>query len=82
MEIDTVTHVDAEKRVDESLVKIWKLKFGHKVKFLSRLWAQGLVKILKLKFKIDQYFANDACLRMEFNLGWDSEARFGQDFEA
>ena len=26
--------VDAEKRVDESLVQTWKLKFGHKVIFL------------------------------------------------
>ena len=45
--------VDAEKRVDNSLVQIWKLKFGHKVKYLFRLWAQGLVKILKLKFNRD-----------------------------
>ena len=38
-------------------VQIWKLKFGHKAKSLSRLWAQGLVKNLKLKFS--QYFAAD-----------------------
>ena len=31
-----VTDVDAEK-YDDSLVKIWKLKFGHYVKFLFRL---------------------------------------------
>ena len=29
--------VDAQKRVIDSLVQIWKLKFGHKIKFLSRL---------------------------------------------
>ena len=29
----SVANVD----VDESLVQIWKLKFGHKIKFLSRL---------------------------------------------
>ena len=37
VEIVTVTHVDDEKRVDNSLVQIWKVKFGHKVKFLLRL---------------------------------------------
>ena len=31
--VEVVT-VDAEKRVDNSLVQIWKLKFGHKTKFL------------------------------------------------
>ena len=29
--------VDDEKRVDNSLVQMWKVKFGHKVKFLFRL---------------------------------------------
>ena len=29
VEVVRVTDVDAEKRVDDSLVKIWKLKFGH-----------------------------------------------------
>ena len=59
------------KHVDNSLVQIWKVKFGHKVKFLSRLWAQGFKvwsrfwswcwgKILKLKF--GHYFATDAWL--------------------
>ena len=32
----TVAHIDDEKRVDNSLVQIWKVKFGHKVKFLFR----------------------------------------------
>ena len=41
VEVVTVTHVDDEKRVDNSLVQIWKVNFGHKVKFLFRLWAQG-----------------------------------------
>ena len=39
----------AEKRVDDSLVQIWKLKFGHIVKSLFRRSAQGRV-ILKIKF--------------------------------
>ena len=34
VEFLTVADVDAEKRIDNSLVKIWKLKFGHKVKLL------------------------------------------------
>ena len=33
----TVAHVDDEKRVDNSLVQIWKVKFGLEVKFLFRL---------------------------------------------
>ena len=37
VEVVTVTHVDDEKRVDIGLVQIWKVKFGHKVKFLFRL---------------------------------------------
>ena len=38
VEVVTVVEVDDEKRVDNSLVQIWKVKFGHKaIKFLSRL---------------------------------------------
>ena len=37
VEVVTVADVDAYKHVDDSLVQIWKLKFGHKIKFLSRL---------------------------------------------
>ena len=33
----TVADVDAEKRVDDSLMQIWKLKCGHKAKYLFRL---------------------------------------------
>ena len=29
VDVVTVAEVDAEKRVDDSLVQIWKLKFGH-----------------------------------------------------
>ena len=36
-EFATVADVDAQKRVDDSLVQIWKLMFGHKVEFLFRL---------------------------------------------
>ena len=37
VEVVTVALVDDEKSVDNSLVQIWKLKFGHKAKFLLRL---------------------------------------------
>ena len=69
VEVVTVVEVDDEKRVDNSLVQIWKVNFGHKVKFLFGLWGQGFKvcsrfwswcsdKILKLKF--GYYFAADA----------------------
>ena len=34
VEVATVVDVDAEKRVDDSLVQIWKLKLGQKIKSL------------------------------------------------
>ena len=37
VEVITVAHVDDEKCVDNSLVQIWKVKFGLEVKFLFRL---------------------------------------------
>ena len=37
VEFITVADVDAEKCVEDSLVKIWKLKFGQKIKFLLKL---------------------------------------------
>ena len=37
VEVFTVVEVDDEKRVDNSLVQIWKVNFGHKVKFLFGL---------------------------------------------
>ena len=41
VEVVTVVEVDDEKRVDNSLVQIWKVNFGHKVKFLFELLGQG-----------------------------------------
>ena len=35
VEVVTVADVDAEKHVEGSLVQIRRLKFGHKIKFLS-----------------------------------------------
>ena len=37
VEVVTVVEVDDEKRVDKTLVQIWKVNFGHKVKFLFGL---------------------------------------------
>ena len=65
VEVFIVADVDDEDRVGNSLLQIWKRRFGHKIKLLFRLWAQGLVIILKLKFRQDlkqefvQYFAAD-----------------------
>ena len=50
--VDVVTVAD-EDRVGNNLLQIWKLRFGQKANLLLRLWAQGLVKILKLKFRQD-----------------------------
>ena len=60
--VDVVTVAD-EDCVGNNLLQISKLRFGQKAKLLFR--AQGLVKILKLKFRQDlkqefgQYFAAD-----------------------
>ena len=57
--------VGDEDRVGNSLLQIWELRIEQKFSFMNRLWAQGLVKILKLKFRQDlklefgQYFAAD-----------------------
>ena len=37
VEVVTVVDVNDEKRVDKSLVQIWKVNFGYKVIFLFRL---------------------------------------------
>ena len=53
VEVVTVADNDDENRVGNSLLQIWKLTFDHKAKLLFRLGAQGLVIILKLKFRQD-----------------------------
>ena len=37
VEVVTVSDVDDEERVGNSLLQIWKRRFGHKVKLLFRL---------------------------------------------
>ena len=44
VEVVTVADFDDEDRVGNSLLQIWKLRFGHKAELLFRLSAQGLVK--------------------------------------
>ena len=59
--VDVVTAAD-ENRVGNNLLQISKLRFGQKAKLLFRLCAQGLVKILKLKFRQDlqlKFFSAD-----------------------
>ena len=46
-------------------MQIWKLKFGKNLNFCSDYIAQGLVKILKLKFR--RYFeAETTLLKLKF----------------
>ena len=44
VEVVTVFDVDAQKRVDGSLVQIWKLKFGDKIKLFPDFEHKRLVK--------------------------------------
>ena len=37
VEVVTIADVDDEERVGNSLLQIWKLRFGHKAKLLFRL---------------------------------------------
>ena len=44
VEVVTVADVDVGKRVDDSLVQIWKLKFGQKINFCpdfgNKVWSR------------------------------------------
>ena len=51
VEAVTVADVSDENRVGNSLLQIWKLRFGHKALTFETL--NTLVKILKLKFRRD-----------------------------
>ena len=57
---------NAEKRVDASFEKMWKLKFGHV--FLSSLFVQTL------STRFGQYFEVECFVEViKLNLGQDSE---------
>ena len=70
-EVVTVADIDDENCVSNSLLQVWKLRFGHEAKLLFRLSAQGLVKILKLNFRRDFELSQD------FEL--ETQARFKAD---
>ena len=55
--VAVIADVDYEDRVGNSFLQIWELRIFHKAKLLFKLWAQGLVKILKLEF--GQYYVVD-----------------------
>ena len=46
VEVVTVANVDDENCVGNSLLQIWKLRFGHKAKLLFRLSTKGFVRSL------------------------------------
>ena len=53
VDVVTVADVDDVDCVGKILLQIWKLRFGDRAKLLFRLCTQGLVNILKLKFRQD-----------------------------
>ena len=53
VEVVTFADVDDENCVGNSLLQIWKLRFGPKGKLLFRISAQGLFKSLRLEFRQD-----------------------------
>ena len=53
VEVVTVADVDDENRVGNSLLQIWKLRFGHKALITFVQTLSTLVKILKLKLRRD-----------------------------
>ena len=54
--------VDDEDCFCNTLLQIWRLRFGHKAKLSVRLRAQALVQILKLEF--GQFFSADVLSRL------------------
>ena len=67
--------VDDEDHLGNNLLQIWKLRFGQKAKLLLRLWAQGLVKILKLKLRQELKEFGQFLLLM-FCRGYEVECRW------
>ena len=52
VEVVSDADVSDEDRVGNSLLQIWKLRFGHNALLLIKLLAHDLVKISKLKLKL------------------------------
>ena len=73
--VEIVTVAGVKDRVGNSLLQIWKLRFGQKAKLLFRLWAQGLVKILKLKLRQELKQELGQFLLLMFCRGYEFESR-------
>ena len=76
VEVVTVADVSDKDRVGICLLQIWKLRFGQKAKLLLRLWAQGLVKILKLKLRQELKQELGQFLLLMFCRGYEVESRW------
>ena len=74
VEAVTVAGVSDEDRVGNILLQIWKLRFGHKAKLLFRFSAQGLVRGLKLKLRLNPKlkFDQDLCGTCDMNASLES----------
>ena len=44
VEVVTVADVDVKKHVDNSLVQIWNLKFGHEINFFVQILSTRFVQ--------------------------------------
>ena len=73
-DVVTVADVADEDLVGNSLLQISKLRFGQKANFFIRLWAQGLVKILKLKFRQIWSWSLVGILLLMFCRGYEVES--------
>ena len=51
-----IHNFDDEKHADNSLVQIWKVNFGHKVKFLFGLWCKVSRFVQDFEFDVPARF--------------------------
>ena len=59
VEVVTVADVTDEDRICNSLLQIWKLRFGHKLSFCSDFEHKILKFRRNLRLEFGQYFAAD-----------------------
>ena len=52
VEVVTVVEVDDEKHADNSLVQVWKINFGHKVKFFCSDFEDKVLRFVQ-DFEVD-----------------------------
>ena len=79
LDVVSVAEVDAEKRFDDSLVEILKLKFGDDVKAFVwlRCWSWSKLLITTLRLIFGQYFVDDFWLELR---GWSFVEILWQNF--